>query len=778
MSKPSFLGFMQDKQQLDEAFNTAPYELTMGKKGAGDVFFTFIDEDEKEYRIQFYTPQGLGKNVRQVFIGQKRGSTYPDAIARFKNPMRVIASMIEATKQYIATPLGKTIDGYAVNFSKKALERGMSLIPKIIRQSGLKQKLNVMDLTYAPVPDRGYVWLVRKGKDPAQVFDGPKMQGITWDDPDKVGDVPVQNDIPDSNAPTQGWSNTTAAAGNPNLDYRDERGMLLGSIGVRFSPIYGVYSGSSKSVNFKEVESSDAEDLAKKLKLPSIPKNVLDQFINAAKSWWSSNGFRPDVSNSPTHVEWNIAVSAKTNGIYSSAVKVSRDNDVILSSKEISISVRDGAMAKVAKTQSIAQVTVFNKQFVGRGEIDQTTMAADRRGMGWELKSGGKIVAYIEFGVGAAAAQSNPDYEDKGEWKYDNRNRRGKQPQMVYSITKGRSTYSAMLSAHSMEPGTYVLHGSDGKSFRGPSADLIIGQARLPSPPIDMYNQFTRDSKEFWGQIDITEGVVIPRNAKVTIKTKSTFTIKWDVRFPDKSAFAGADVTTTVLRVRENDYIISNVIGTNSKTFNDMKSYDFKGDINKVLADMGERYSLAASQLSTLGSASYNPNDYGMNLLTVGAYGEIKFDGQDLGLPSNRQVVISALASAKSKPASNGKKTGVELATYADSINNNAPKTRDVDWQIYASNNGQSINVDWDITFRRNTREGAFREYKSQIDRANQYIQDVAKDAVSKGYDIGKVRVVTLQDARDSDEWARNNGGEAYSEYEQSLGGGVGISIK
>lgn len=200
MSMPSFLQFMQERDQLDEAFNSAPYELTMGKKNAGDVFFTFIDEDEKEFRIQFYTPQGLGKNVRQVFIGQKRGSVYPDAIARFKNPMRVIASMIEATKQFMATPLGKTIDGYAVNFSKKALDRGMTLIPKIIRQSGLKQKLNVMDLTYAPVPDRGYVWLVKKGKDPAQVFNGPKMQGITWDDPDKVGDVPVQNNAPDVGA--------------------------------------------------------------------------------------------------------------------------------------------------------------------------------------------------------------------------------------------------------------------------------------------------------------------------------------------------------------------------------------------------------------------------------------------------------------------------------------------------------------------------------------------------------------------------------------------------
>lgn len=246
MAIPSFLNFLEESKQLDEAFNSAPYELTMGKKNAGDVFFTFIDEDEKEYRIQFYTPQGLGKNVRQVFIGQKRGSVYPDAIARFKNPMRVIASMIEATKQFLATPLGKTIDGYAVNFSKKALDRGMTLIPKIIRQSGLKQKLNVMDLTYAPVPDRGYVWLVRKGKDPAQVFDGPKMQGITWDDPDKVGDVPVQNSVDD----VVGGTGQTIVVG---VDFRSEMEDL--DISVSGNDI-AVMDGRKLVVSFTDPETA------------------------------------------------------------------------------------------------------------------------------------------------------------------------------------------------------------------------------------------------------------------------------------------------------------------------------------------------------------------------------------------------------------------------------------------------------------------------------------------------------------------------------------------
>lgn len=486
MAIQSFLNFLDESKQLDEAFNSAPYELTFGKKNAGDIFFTFVDEDEKEFRIQFYTPQGLGKNVRQVFIGQKRGSTYPDAIGRFKNPMRVIASMIEATKQFMATPLGKPIDGYAVNFSKKALDRGMTLIPKIIRQSGLKQKLNVMDLTYSPVPDRGYVWLVKKGKDPAQVFDGPKMKGITWDDPDKIGDVPDQ-----------------------------------------------------------------------------------------------------------------VAVDV----------------------------------------------------------VPQDT--------------------------------SNKD-------------------------------------------------------------------------------------------ADITEGVKVPSNGKIVTKTKSTFTIRWDMGFPPSGPYAGAVLETTVLRVRENDYVISNIASTKNKTLNDLKSYDYRGDINSLLKEEGERYSLANNQLSTLTSISYNPNKLGYDLVSVGRLGEVRFNGQDIGLPSNRQVVINAVMKMNDQyeKTGGGKKTGVDLATYAGSIRDNAPKGRDLDWQIYASRDGQTLNVDWDITFRRNTTEGAYREFKDQINRANQYLQTVYNDAKAKGYNPTEPNLMTLDSARQSDEWAMSNGDSAYSEYEQSLGGNLQIRLK
>ena len=85
--------------------------------------------------------------------------------------------------------------------------------------------------------------------------------------------------------------------------------------------------------------------------------------------------------------------------------------------------------------------------------------------------------------------------------------------------------------------------------------------------------------------------------------------------------------------------------------------------------------------------------------------------------------------------------------------------------------------MDWDITFRRNTTEGAYREFKSQIDRANQYLQTLYRDAKSKGYNPTEPNLMTLASAQQSDQWARDYGESAYSEYEQSLGGNMQIKI-
>ena len=782
----SFQDFLIKKDpQLQEAFNSAPYELTFGKKNAGDIFFTFVDEDEKEFRIQFYTPQGLGKNVRQVFIGQKRGSTYPDAIARFKNPLRVIASMIEATKQYLATPLGKTIDGFAINFSKKALERGVTLLPKIIRQSGLKQKLNVMDLTYPPVPDRAFVWVVRKGKDPARVFDGPKMKGVTWDDPDKVGDVPVQNNTPDvgvspSVDDSNGWKLTSDGDQPMMIWVGKERGL---TITANIAPHYnepGVYVGAY--MNEKSVLGQSADFIARQLKLPQVPVGILNDFTTASTKFWKG---------SQQNSDWNISISAKSNGIFSSSVKVVGANDVALKSGDVDITVRDGAMAKIAKTQSIAQVTVFDKGYVGRGEVERKLMAAsDRQGMGWELKSGGKKVAYVEFGVGAV--QSNPDYEAKGGWKYENRNRGKKAPQMVYNANNPRSTYSAMISADSSEPGTYVFHDSDGETIHGRSVDLIIGQARLTSPSIDMYNQFTKDAKEYWAKEVKVEfkfdpsSVELPSDSKLVKNGDKGFTIIWGVRFPEGSRYYGAVLNSTVIyNMDKGTFTAMNSVNYNGKNLNNPRSVERELQVlDSWLKSMSRKYGTIAGEFSHLNSPTYNPYKLLGDQVEVTPQGDILFMGRDLTSSANRGFLIDMLGKATEKAEQEGatkeknrKKTAGDLAAYAGSIDAAAPSTRDIDWQISTRNNGTVLDVSFELTFRRDTHLGGFLNHRDQILRCNAYLKTVYNDAKEKGYNATEPNYVTHDGAERTDQEMMDNGEDPYSEYEQSIGGSLQVML-
>lgn len=791
----SFQDFLIKKDpQLQEAFNSAPYELTFGKKNAGDIFFTFVDEDEKEFRIQFYTPQGLGKNVRQVFIGQKRGSTYPDAIARFKNPMRVIASMIEATKQYLATPLGKTIDGFAINFSKKALERGVTLLPKIIRQSGLKQKLNVMDLTYTPVPDRAFVWVVRKGKDPAQVFDGPKMKGVTWDDPDKVGDVPAPQ--PEQNA-GQSISIKNGVAQHmtsKDMDNHPFRRKVLAIIDAAVEKegiatpggskgYYKFTNGGTFRVYFDRVQNdtffgslATAAGLVE-IKSPFDADLAAGDFLSAIRK--------------AAGPEWNISIDAKNNGIFSTSVKMVGVNDVSLKSGDVDIIVRDGAMAKIAKTQSIAQVTVFDKGYVGRGEVERKLMAAsDRQGMGWELKSGGKKVAYVEFGVGAV--QSNPDYEAKGSWKYENRNRGKKAPQMVYTSNNPRSTYSAMVSADSSEPGTYVFHNSDGETIRGRSVDLVIGQAHLLPPSIDVYNQFTKDAKEYWAKEVKVEfkfdpsSVELPSESKLVKNGDKGFTIIWGVRFPEGSRYYGSVLNTTVIyNMDKGTFTMMTSVNYNGKNLNKPQSVERELQVlDSWLKTMSRKYGTIAGEFSHLNSPTYNPYKLLGDQVEVTPQGDILFMGRDLTSSANRGFLIDMLGKATEKAEQEGaakeknrKKTASDLAAYAGSIDAAAPSTRDIDWQISTRNNGTVLDVSFELTFRRDTHLGGFLNHRDQILRCNAYLKTVYNDAKEKGYNVTEPNYVTHDGAERIDQEMMDNGEDPYSEYEQSIGGSLQVML-
>lgn len=786
MSIPKFLDFMKERDQLDEAFNSAPYELTMGKKNAGDVFFTFIDEDDKEYRIQFYTPQGLGKNVRQVFIGQKRGSVYPDAIARFKNPMRVIASMIEATKQFLATPLGKTIDGFAVNFSKKALDRGMTLIPKIIRQSGLKQKLNVMDLTYAPVPDRGYVWLVKKGKDPAQVFDGPKMQGITWDDPDKVGDVPVQNNTPEVDVPSpvddsNGWK-LTSGGDQPMMIWSGrEKGRL---VTANIAPHYnepGVYVGAY--MNEKPARGPSPDFITRQLKLPQIPVKMLNNFTTASTKFWRDN--KP---NTQTTLDEIPTTDMGQEGL--------RDGGYIARLLGI-IDTYAPQMVGMYSGEKLTRVGAGRYKTSGGLVIEVHFWGVDKGNLAVEVSSelsgtemlslsgktkdaGMKIVEAISR---AAGSQFNGEVE-------------------VRAVPINGAPYPILKVSRSqgysyVDCGSFVLKVSDALLERftvGKAVELdLMREFPRTTFPVryDWYGKTelvvkASDGKTIFGSINtnasdkdavITANLKAPSNGTFFGETVHGFSVAWDFKFPRGGNLQDAKIVTNVTYNFDKKKANITTMIVEGHHQHSSSSYDVNLDVKtvqSVLNEYSDRLKIINQQLRNLDSSSYNPNKRFLNDVTISKSGEILFQGQSLTQSQNRQVVINALAKAQS----NAEKTKGDLANYAASIEASAPQGRDLDWRVYLTNNGNSLQVDWEITFRRNTHVGAMKEFSAQVYRGNRYLEDVYADAKSRGYAPEQPNLMAMSDAQRSDDMAMMNGEDAYSEYEQSIGGSLKINLK
>lgn len=810
MSTPNFLDFMKERDQLDEAFNSAPYELTMGRKNAGDVFFTFIDEDDKEYRIQFYTPQGLGKNVRQVFIGQKRGSVYPDAIARFKNPMRVIASMIEATKQFMATPLGKTIDGYAVNFSKKALDRGMTLIPKIIRQSGLKQKLNVMDLTYAPVPDRGYVWLVKKGKDPAQVFDGPKMQGITWDDPDKVGDVPVQNNTPD----------------------------------------VGTGAGSSEiEVNREWYNSSDT-GLELKSGRDPIRGNYV-RLISGSKEVAAFYGYDFDKYPDGTEVSWNMkrgftnqdlvgaSMTKQKKGMYDQytfkkgaqiilVVDVDTSNDT--GSDELTKSKWLNLLNYIGYSKAAGGKLFGDDEYIKNFVKDRykLTLSIARRNQSVQMSvnawnaTAEKWVAFPpSVGVLENVDISDPkrfpkiiddfvqtatDYVEKNLENvvvgWYNKTAPAGQPVLEFREKSGMYGGGINVIPSSGTPVYGVYYGASSKlrSFAevsGSDLGVLAKTLKLPPIPSGVAKEFTKAATAWWKQKNITppntdsgeqsvlDNLKIPRNATVFGETVNGMSITWSgINFPETGKYGGAVLTTNVTCYYDKDKVaFTPMISQKGRLLNNPKTYELplkKTIVQAVIDEISSKMEILSRNMQTLKSTSYNPKQVFLDDIVVDNNGSVLWRGHDMADRRTTEFMLGILNDENSRLEKEGGKgkTAADLATYAASIEESAPKGRDLDWQVYLTNNGNSLQVNWEITFRRNTHVGAMKEFSAQVYRGNRYLEDVYADAKSRGYAPEQPNLMAMSDAQRSDDMAMMNGEDAYSEYEQSIGGSLKINLK
>lgn len=171
-------------QQINEVFDQLPYDYTMGKNGSADIHFIFTEsESGNVFRIQFYGAAQLGKNVRRVFIGERAGEkTFRNSIKAFKNPLRVLATIIAATEDFLKTPVGMQMEGFALFLPKHTPPSVGKVLPRIFKRSKiLKNKLNFIDTKFQ-MEERGYyLWAIRKGKKPSDVFNGDAVRGVISD---------------------------------------------------------------------------------------------------------------------------------------------------------------------------------------------------------------------------------------------------------------------------------------------------------------------------------------------------------------------------------------------------------------------------------------------------------------------------------------------------------------------------------------------------------------------------------------------------------------------
>lgn len=99
---------------------------------------------------------------------------------------------------------------------------------------------------------------------------------------------------------------------------------------------------------------------------------------------------------------------------------------------------------------------------------------------------------------------------------------------------------------------------------------------------------------------------------------------------------------------------------------------------------------------------------------------------------------------------------------------NREPSGQNLNWSVREWKG--EIFVEWDYTFRRNTRVGAYKENASRIQQANQRLSVLAEQFKALAPELN---LYTMENAKKGDDWADSNGDSPYSEYEQSFGSSI-----
>ena len=194
---------IQEFQELNEAFNSEPYESTHITSDPNRERYTFKEDENHNYRVEVAASNKLGlppfgTKTRVVRIGfnTSNSSVYRPVITKFKDPKKVISTILGIINNYKTDGLkGSQIQGFAIMIDPQLFGSYGKTFKRIARMY-LRQQFNVSESDYTPVEDNHFVWIARKGKNFADVFNG---SGITQD----VGQANVAQAEQPTNEPAQ-----------------------------------------------------------------------------------------------------------------------------------------------------------------------------------------------------------------------------------------------------------------------------------------------------------------------------------------------------------------------------------------------------------------------------------------------------------------------------------------------------------------------------------------------------------------------------------------------
>ena len=550
----------------------------------------------------------------------------------------------------------------------------------------------------------------------------------------------------------------------------------------------GVYVGAY--MNEKPVRGQSADFIARQLKLPQVPISILNDFTTASTKFWKGSQQKSAPADSNTTIGATSIDQLRDSGFIARVLGIIDTNIDQKASYLPGESIKKIGQARYQTKGGLVIIVSFDSvdgknltyNVFSEIETQPGVISGDARRVANEIMETITYVAEHQYRGGweISAVPTSAPYPIKAirrsqGWGYvETANWTLKVSDAVLNRVKPGNT--ALLELIKEPPrGKHLLEiipekGDKTLMLKDRITGAIYGSIDLNAQGADLVNSGT---------------LKMPRNAMVFGETVNGMSITWSgVNFPKTGKYDGAVLTTNVTYYYDKGKVaFTPMISQKGRLLNNPKTYELplkKDIVQAVIDEISSKMEMISRNMQTLNSTSHNPKQVFLDDIFVDNNGSVLWRGHDMADRRTNEFMLGILSKETErldKEPDTAKKTGVDLATYAGSIRDNAPKGRDLDWQIYASRDGQTLNVDWDITFRRNTTEGAYREFKAQIDRANQYLQTLYQDAKSKGYNPTEPNLMTLARAQQSDQWSQDNGESAYSEYEQSLGGNMQIKI-